>query len=221
MGRRGLTGTSGRKAGLALLLILLIPLAASPAIAADGSAALTISGTILPPNDLAVDFAGAPRTGTAPLTVRFTDHSTGNPMAWAWELDDDGFVDSNAKDPSFVYHQAGRYTVTLTVSNTAGTDSETKPGYITVLEPGAPARVRSLQMFVAAMPADGWVKWLLSIHLEIAEMRIRRGNERAAASQMQVFINRVNLFERLRLMTAGDAAYMREETQIIRELLKE
>jgi PKD repeat protein len=120
-----------------------------------------------------------------------------------------------------VYHRAGNYAITLTVSNAASTDSETRPGFVAVSEPGALARVRSLQKYVTAMPADGWVKWLLSIPLEVAEMRIRRGNERAAAAQMQVFTNRVNLFEHLRLITTRDAAYMREEAVVVQELLRE
>ncbi len=222
MGRRGVTGTAGRRAGaLALLLLLLLPLAALPAAAADESAALTISGTIGPISGLAADFSGAPRYGPAPLSVQFTDLSTGDPTAWSWDLDGRSGEESVVRDPAYVYHREGSYAVTLTVINGAGSDTETKPGYITVSKGGALARVRTLQKYVAAMPADGWVKWFLSIPLEVAEMQIRRGNERAAAAQMQVFSRQVEFYQRFRFISAQDATYLREEAAIVREMLRE
>jgi hypothetical protein len=211
--------TAGRRAE-ALAFLLLILLVIAPTAAADGSASLTISGTVLPSNGLAADFAATPRSGMAPLAVRFTDRSTENPTSWGWDLDGDGLADSTVKNPAFVYHRAGSYTVTLTISKAAGTDAETKPGYITVSEPGALARVRSLQTYVDAMPAGGLVRWFLSIHLQLAERTFSRGNERAAANQMQAFTNRVILFERFRLISGEQAGFMREEAQIIRELLR-
>ncbi len=37
------------------------------------------------------DFSGTPRSGTAPLTVRFTDTSTGSPTGWAWFFGDETY----------------------------------------------------------------------------------------------------------------------------------
>ncbi len=212
-------GTPGRKVEfLAILLLLLIPLAPS-APAADGSASLTISGTILADTGISADFTGAPRSGDAPLTVQFTDRSPGNPTTWAWDLDGDGIVDSDAQNPPFVYHRPGSYTVILTVSNAATSDVETKPEYITVSEPGALTRVQALQGYIATLPVDGWVKWFLSLHLEITEKLILRKNYRAASAELQVFSSRVTLFERFRLISGEQAGFMRAEAGIIRELI--
>ncbi|MBP7332120.1 MAG: PKD domain-containing protein, partial [Firmicutes bacterium] len=74
-------------------------------------------------------------SGTVPLTVQFTDQSTNSPTSWAWDFDNDGTVDSTAQNPTHQYSTAGAYTVKLTVSNSAGSDDETKTDYITVTTP--------------------------------------------------------------------------------------
>jgi serine protease len=76
-------------------------------------------------------FVGSPTSGTAPLTVNFTDQSTGVPTAWSWNFGDGGT--STAQNPSHAY-AAGTYTVTLTASNACGSDQEIKTNYITVTE---------------------------------------------------------------------------------------
>gem|GEM_PF-3469840 len=78
-------------------------------------------------------FSGTPTSGDRDLTVQFTDQSTNNPTAWSWNFGDGGT--STAQNPSHTYTGAGVYTVTLSVSNTAGSDDETKTDYITVTEP--------------------------------------------------------------------------------------
>ncbi len=78
------------------------------------------------------DFTATPLAGIAPLTVQFTDISTGTPTSWAWDFTNDGMVDSTVQSPSHIYDTAGTYTVNLTVTNAGGSDSEVKTGYITV-----------------------------------------------------------------------------------------
>ena len=82
-------------------------------------------------------FSGTPTSGTAPLTVQFTDQSTGA-TSWEWDFDNDGIVDSTNQSPSHQYTAADTYTVKLTVTNTVGSDDEIKVGYITVTEPQQP-----------------------------------------------------------------------------------
>ena len=78
-------------------------------------------------------FSGTPRSGTAPLTVTFTDASSGTgPLTYAWDFQNDGSVDSTLQNPSYQYAAAGTYTVKLTVTNTAGSDSEIKANYVMV-----------------------------------------------------------------------------------------
>lgn len=79
-------------------------------------------------------FSATPVSGTTPLTVTFTDQSTNSPTAWLWNFGDGGT--STLQNPSHQYTTAGTYTVTLTVSNSYGSDDEIKTGYITVTNPG-------------------------------------------------------------------------------------
>jgi PKD repeat protein len=102
-------------------------------IATDGHAYDDISVTedVLPPP--VADFSGSPTSGTAPLQVQFTDESTGA-TSWSWNFGDNGT--STAQNPSHTYADAGTYTVSLTATNAAGSDTEVKTNYITVAEPG-------------------------------------------------------------------------------------
>ena len=59
--------------------------------------------------------------GVIPLTVRFADTSTNSPTAWLWSFGD-GNV-STSQNPSHTYTSAGSYTVTLKVSNAAGSNT--------------------------------------------------------------------------------------------------
>lgn len=80
------------------------------------------------------EFAGTPTFGSAPLTVQFTDTSIGSPTSWSWSFGDGGT--SELENPSHEYTYHGTYTVNITVINGAGSDTETKEGYIVVLSPG-------------------------------------------------------------------------------------
>ena len=76
------------------------------------------------------DFSGTPLTGTAPLSVAFTDSSTNTPTSWAWTFGD--AQTSTSQNPTNIYASAGTYTVGLTATNAAGSDLETKTNYISV-----------------------------------------------------------------------------------------
>ncbi len=78
------------------------------------------------------DFLGHPTIWGAPMTVEFTDLSTGALTSWLWNFGDGGTSDE--QHPSHEYAELGLYTVTLTVSGPTGSDTETKPDYISVLE---------------------------------------------------------------------------------------
>ncbi|UCE17679.1 MAG: PKD domain-containing protein, partial [Gemmatimonadota bacterium] len=88
------------------------------------------------------DFTGNPTGGEAPLTVNFTDLSTGNPDTWSWDFGDGGT--STEQHPTYEYQNQGKYTVTLTASNACGSDIATKVDYIDVTEPQPPMRAYTL-----------------------------------------------------------------------------
>lgn len=77
-------------------------------------------------------FTATPTSGNAPLMVQFTDTSRNNPTGWYWDFDDDGIIDSTDQNPVYNYNTKGNFTVKLTVSNSAGNNTITKPDYITV-----------------------------------------------------------------------------------------
>ncbi len=70
-------------------------------------------------------------SGMAPLTVQFTDRSTGDPTSWSWEFGDG--ATSTEQNASHTYTATGTYTVTLNATNAAGSDIEEQ--VITVIEP--------------------------------------------------------------------------------------
>ena len=67
--------------------------------------------------------AGTP-DNTAPLTVAFTDRSTGDPSVWSWRFGD-GYV-TNERNPIHTYFEPGAYNVSLTVNGLSGSDTLTK-----------------------------------------------------------------------------------------------
>ena len=77
-----------------------------------------------------VAFYGSTVSGKAPLTVKFTDKSTGSPTSWSWNFGDKS--SSTQQNPVHKYSKAGKYTVSLIVKNAAGSNSATRSGYITV-----------------------------------------------------------------------------------------
>jgi PKD repeat protein len=100
----------------------------------DGSVLDTVTMTHGAGGPPIANFIGNPTSGTAPLTVAFTDTSSGSPTSWSWTFGDSGA--STAQNPSHSY-AAGTYTVSLTATNQYGSDSETKSNYITVTSGGA------------------------------------------------------------------------------------
>ncbi|MBS1509928.1 MAG: PKD domain-containing protein [Bacteroidetes bacterium] len=76
------------------------------------------------------NFNATPTSGCAPLAVSFTDQSTGSPTSWQWDLGNGTL--SSAQNPTTTYLNSGLYTITLTVSNAAGSNTITKTQFIKV-----------------------------------------------------------------------------------------
>jgi len=71
--------------------------------------------------------------GVAPLTVPFTDLSTGSITSWAWDFGDG--ETSTDQHPSHTFQSADTFSISLTVTGPQGSDTATKEDYIVVLEP--------------------------------------------------------------------------------------
>jgi PKD repeat protein len=69
-------------------------------------------------------FTASPSSGPAPLTVHFTDTSSGSPSQWGWDFGDG--TTSTAQNPTHTYNQPGSYPVTLKVTNGAGSDTASR-----------------------------------------------------------------------------------------------
>jgi len=67
--------------------------------------------------------------------IQYTDQTTGTPTSWNWTFPG-GTPDSSAEqNPVVTYNMAGTYDVSLKTSDATFNDTETKTGYITVLDP--------------------------------------------------------------------------------------
>ncbi len=100
------------------------------------SKSLTIHVTAPPPPPPTANFAANPTSGNAPLTVQFTDKSSGSITSWDWNFGD-GSSHSSAQSPSHTYNTAGSYTVTLMVSGSGGSDSKSLTIQVTTPPPTA------------------------------------------------------------------------------------
>ena len=75
-------------------------------------------------------FTSNTTSGYAPLSVKFTDQSSGSPTSWKWTFGDEST--STAQNPTHKYTKTGKYTVSLTVKNAKGSNTKTIKSYITV-----------------------------------------------------------------------------------------
>ncbi|WP_410508553.1 PKD domain-containing protein [Methanosarcina hadiensis] len=76
------------------------------------------------------DFSASPKLGAVPLNVSFTDMSTETPTSWYWNFGDGSY--SLDQNPSHVYSKKGKYSVSLKVTNAAGSNTKIRAGYIIV-----------------------------------------------------------------------------------------
>ena len=94
----------------------------------------TVRGTLEPVSPVAT-FNASPRAGPYPLSVEFTDSSSGlPPLTYQWSFGDGSPINSE-KSPVHVYQSAGKFSVNLTVTNSAGNSTLARPDYIEVSAP--------------------------------------------------------------------------------------
>jgi PKD repeat protein len=86
--------------------------------------------SITVPRPPSADFHASNTNPCVNETITFFDDSTRNPTSWYWTFGDGGT--STAQDATHSYDVAGKYTVSLTVSNAYGSDTKTRTEYMTV-----------------------------------------------------------------------------------------
>ena len=99
------------------------------------------------------DFTATPTSGTAPLSVQFTDAST-SATTWNWSYSNQtGIwnVFSTSQNPSYTF-AAGVYDINLSITNSLGTNTKTKTGYIASGTSGAYSVVVSETSVIGRYP---------------------------------------------------------------------
>jgi len=76
------------------------------------------------------DFGSDRTTGGVPTTVQFYDQSTGTVTDWFWDFGDG--ETSTEENPLHEYTAEGNYTVSLTVTNSYGSDTRVRENYIQI-----------------------------------------------------------------------------------------
>jgi PKD repeat protein len=126
---------------------------------ADGADAATKVDYVTVCTPPTADFIGSPTEGGAPLMSQFTDLSlpgSGTIGSWSWSFGDGGT--SAAQNPSHTYTIPGVYDVSLTVSDSCASRTETKTAYVTVQDPCDSTAYSIADAFVeirADMDGDG------------------------------------------------------------------
>lgn len=124
-----------------------------------GTAMTNYSGCGTPP---VANFTSNKTSVCAGGSVNFTDQSTNTPTSWAWTFSGGTPGTSTSQNPSITYSTPGTYNVTLTATNSNGSDGETKTSYITVnVNPSASSSVTNISCnglvngSVSASPSGG------------------------------------------------------------------
>jgi PKD repeat protein len=80
-------------------------------------------------------FNATPTNGTTPLSVTFTDTSTGNVTNWFWNFGDGSTTNLTTNSVLHIYTNAGVFGVTEIVTGSGGASTNTQPNLITILTP--------------------------------------------------------------------------------------
>ena len=97
------------------------------------------------PDPYYANFEATPLEGSVPLTVQFTDLSSGdNIQTWEWDFNLDGTIDSYEQNPEYTFQDTGYYSIKLKISFDVIEDEIVRKYYIHVTE-GNPANNNVVQ----------------------------------------------------------------------------
>lgn len=114
-------------------------------------------------------FSANPVSGAAPLTVTFVDSSRGTIHSRVWDFGD-GTVGDTSRSVH-TYNRAGSYTVSLTVSGPAGTDSARVTGAVVVKDTTPPPPVSNLLLSASAC-STATVSWSKSAATDVESVLV-------------------------------------------------
>ncbi|NVM24035.1 MAG: PKD domain-containing protein [Desulfobacterales bacterium] len=98
------------------------------------------------------DFTSDKTAGGVPTTVQFYDQSFGTVTQWLWDFGDG--ETSTEQNPSHEYTAEGDYTVSLTVTNSNGSDTKIRENYIQLA-----AGVENIYLCDAYIVDDFFIPW--------------------------------------------------------------
>ncbi len=78
------------------------------------------------------NFAASYKSGKAPISISFFDQSTNEPTAWEWTFESGIPGTSTLQNPLIAYSTPGTYSVSLKATNTYGTNTVVKAGYVVI-----------------------------------------------------------------------------------------
>ncbi|HBS88740.1 MAG: hypothetical protein A2W91_19040 [Bacteroidetes bacterium GWF2_38_335] len=89
---------------------------------------LNVMGAAVAP---VANFSASATTVCSGGSITFTDNSTNSPTSWSWNFGG-GATNSTTQNPTVVFNTPGTYTIALTATNSAGSNTKTNTNYITV-----------------------------------------------------------------------------------------
>ncbi len=111
-----------------------------------GAVTVYASGTASP----VASFTASQSIGTVtPMTVTFTDTSTGMPTTWSWNFGDGDSTNSTVQNPVHAYTKTGTYAVSLTASNSVGSNTNSRTSFINILTPGVLTSYNNMNIYVS------------------------------------------------------------------------
>ena len=163
------------------------------------------------------NFTADPTSGNPPLTVQFTDQSTGSITSWNWDFGD-GSVPSADLNPSHTYSNAGNYTVTLIVTGPGGSDANSLVIAVTALT--AQQQAQSLATMVDEPIRQGALNrgdgQRLNAKVSGAMRSMNHGDTVNACRQMAAFISDVQDYLRRGALTQAQGQALTDAANELR-----
>jgi PGF-pre-PGF domain-containing protein len=147
-------------------------------------------------------FTSSATTGAAPYTVIFTDTSTNTPTSWLWDFGDGSPINATVQNPVHTYASAGTYTVNLTATNAAGSNTVSNTGYVTV----SSGTVTGPDLEVTAMTYNtgGSYNFLFANETNTVSVTVKNnGTVEAGASVVSVDLSGVGYTANVGALAAG------------------